>query len=422
MANGNHLAKLVEGVAAWNEWRQLNPDAVPDLADAVLEHYLLADIDLSNAILLRCRFVRCDLTNAIFTDARLREATFLGCHCRGADFVEAKAPTIRFSGTDLTEANFLLANLSGATLDGAELANSNLSHTNLSQGSLAHANLKNTKCEETQFNGADLEAADFTNADVFRADLTDANLWATTGLEMDNCRIVNARIWPYSNDKWSVLRRRYTGPRLAINLLFVVLFFLPLVLKGSALWGISELERLGLPHGVETAALPQAGNLRLMIDCQHAGEAKIALQSPSGQTQSQKQVSCRTLSVWKMLLGVGGPYWYFMPVLTIILMCYQCTLFWMTYQISLLRDAEERSGYSPVTSIERDGSAFGHFIPNFLAFVTPYINRLNSFFREPFYTELYRIHRLLLFGYWISIFALGLRAYEFLSANILLLS
>ena len=37
MANPEHLAKLEEGVEAWNKWREENPDIrEPDLREAIL--------------------------------------------------------------------------------------------------------------------------------------------------------------------------------------------------------------------------------------------------------------------------------------------------------------------------------------------------------------------------------------------------
>ena len=37
MANPEHLAKLKEGVEAWNRWREDKPRIVPDLGEAPLE-------------------------------------------------------------------------------------------------------------------------------------------------------------------------------------------------------------------------------------------------------------------------------------------------------------------------------------------------------------------------------------------------
>jgi len=36
MANQAHLQVLASGVAAWNQWRQDNPEVIPDLSGAAL--------------------------------------------------------------------------------------------------------------------------------------------------------------------------------------------------------------------------------------------------------------------------------------------------------------------------------------------------------------------------------------------------
>ena len=37
MAEKEHLARLKQGVEAWDRWREENPDLKPDLSDAKLE-------------------------------------------------------------------------------------------------------------------------------------------------------------------------------------------------------------------------------------------------------------------------------------------------------------------------------------------------------------------------------------------------
>jgi uncharacterized protein YjbI with pentapeptide repeats len=77
VADEEHLQIiLLQGVAAWNEWREKNPELFPDLSGA----------DLHEANL------------------------------RGANLTSAN-----LSGAKLSEANLYMANLSGADLEGAQL-------------------------------------------------------------------------------------------------------------------------------------------------------------------------------------------------------------------------------------------------------------------------------------------------------------
>ena len=47
MAEKEHLARLKQGVEAWDRWREENPDLKPDLSDAKLERANLGGADLS---------------------------------------------------------------------------------------------------------------------------------------------------------------------------------------------------------------------------------------------------------------------------------------------------------------------------------------------------------------------------------------
>src|SRR5262249_38832250 len=96
MANPEHLAKLKEGVEAWNEWRKLNTEVRPDFSEADLGGADLHSADLSHA-----KLIRADLSRANLSGADLR-----GGNLFGADL----------SGTDLSEANLCRASLRRANL------------------------------------------------------------------------------------------------------------------------------------------------------------------------------------------------------------------------------------------------------------------------------------------------------------------
>lgn len=49
MDEGEHLSKLREGVDAWNAWRVQNPDKVPFLKGADLQHADLREANLKGA-------------------------------------------------------------------------------------------------------------------------------------------------------------------------------------------------------------------------------------------------------------------------------------------------------------------------------------------------------------------------------------
>jgi hypothetical protein len=49
MANPEHLKLLQQGRASWNEWRENNPEAVPDLTEAELNETQLIRTDFRQA-------------------------------------------------------------------------------------------------------------------------------------------------------------------------------------------------------------------------------------------------------------------------------------------------------------------------------------------------------------------------------------
>jgi hypothetical protein len=100
MANKEQLARLKEGVEAWNRWRTKN--------------YAI-DIDLSGANLF---------------GINLRQAYLSGANLFGINLIV----------TDLSGAN-----LSGANLSGADLSEANLNGANLSEANLSRANALRTK-------------------------------------------------------------------------------------------------------------------------------------------------------------------------------------------------------------------------------------------------------------------------------------
>lgn len=147
MGNEEHLAKLKEGVEAWNQWRDENPDVRPALCEAVLVGANLRDANLSYADLSGA-----DVSGATLIGATLVRANLTGANLNRADLSEA----------DLTEANLLSAYLSGANLNEADLPAANLIQANLREANLSGANLWGVNMVE-----ANLEDANLTGAIIY---------------------------------------------------------------------------------------------------------------------------------------------------------------------------------------------------------------------------------------------------------------
>jgi hypothetical protein len=129
MPNNNHLAALLGGVKFWNEWRQNNPEVLPDLRFAEIP--------------------RMDLNGA-----NLRRVNLNGSNLNGVSLI----------GADLTQ----------ASLCGVNLVDANFSKAYLNRTNFSNSNLSNITCTSTAFSGTNLHRAILDNADFSDAYMTEA--------------------------------------------------------------------------------------------------------------------------------------------------------------------------------------------------------------------------------------------------------
>jgi hypothetical protein len=120
MANEEHLALLLQGVAAWNQWRKTHRDIRPDLAEADLRGANLVGANLRGANLVGVNLEEADLTNA-----DLRKVELIGANLTRADFLRANFIQTRLAGADFSEATIQLttfASVDLSTIRGLETA------------------------------------------------------------------------------------------------------------------------------------------------------------------------------------------------------------------------------------------------------------------------------------------------------------
>ncbi len=84
MDNKRHVARLKQGVEAWNQWRRENPDVCPDLSQANLTGAHLVEADLSDTNLFWA-----DLAHANLHKADLTRASLFGANLCGANLHKA---------------------------------------------------------------------------------------------------------------------------------------------------------------------------------------------------------------------------------------------------------------------------------------------------------------------------------------------
>jgi uncharacterized protein YjbI with pentapeptide repeats len=167
MANREHVAKLLEGVEAWNEWRKANPDwDTIDLYEADLVQTDLTGFNLTGAYL-----VGSDLRGARLCGARLIGASLCQAQLGGADFSRARLDRAIFTNAPLHRTN-----LCGADLTYADLGYTRLEDVNLRGARLRRAYLKESMMRRVDLRGANLRQTDLSEAFLSHADVSGANL------------------------------------------------------------------------------------------------------------------------------------------------------------------------------------------------------------------------------------------------------
>ena len=171
MAIDEHLAKLKEGVEAWNQWRGLNSAIDPNLSGAYLAGAHLGGAHLKEANLNWAKLSRADLTKADLTKANLNDA-----HLRFANLSRANLIEAELSRAILTDANLSEADLTKADLTKADLIEANLNWANLSEANLSEANLSGADLTRASLVGTNLDGADLTGCSVYGISVWNAKL------------------------------------------------------------------------------------------------------------------------------------------------------------------------------------------------------------------------------------------------------
>jgi uncharacterized protein YjbI with pentapeptide repeats len=163
MANDEHVELLKQGVAAWNAWRDENPDIRPDLQGANLSEANLNRANLMEADLSEANLTKADLSGAKLFGVDLFRANLSGADLSGADL----SGQANLLGADLSGANLQSAQLDSATLCGVDLLNADLRRANLFGADLQGADLRQANLRFTNLLDADLRNADLTGSLVF---------------------------------------------------------------------------------------------------------------------------------------------------------------------------------------------------------------------------------------------------------------
>lgn len=136
MTSDDYYALMDQGSAAWNQWRNENPEAYLDMSQLDLKDASLGGFDLSRAD---------------FSRGRLKGASLIGANLTGANFREA-----HLTHANLSEANLTMADLRRAQMPGSFLRNATLTWTDFSGADLRDADFDGARLGHTILGGSDL--------------------------------------------------------------------------------------------------------------------------------------------------------------------------------------------------------------------------------------------------------------------------
>jgi hypothetical protein len=177
MANEEHLTILKQGVGVWNEWRENNPQIIPDLSRAYLR-----EIDLREADFRGAKLIGVNLADAKLNRAELRGAMLSLAYLIGVNFSAANLSSADLSSADLSSADLSSANLNGANFREANLRVATLVEADLRGAVLVEADLREAELRGALLWGAILDEANLSRANFKEAHLNYADLVATQAL------------------------------------------------------------------------------------------------------------------------------------------------------------------------------------------------------------------------------------------------
>ncbi|HXQ74621.1 MAG TPA: pentapeptide repeat-containing protein [Pyrinomonadaceae bacterium] len=170
MANPAHLARIYEGVDAWNVWRATSGSR-PDLRHAPLGRSSLAGYNLAGADCREAIFENSDLSGCEFGGANLGFANLRGARVSGASFSD-----MSFFQADLTDVDFAGATIDTVNFQEAKLERAVFGNTHIRFCDFARANLLDANFSDSVLCHVDLENADIRRANFRKAKLTHVNL------------------------------------------------------------------------------------------------------------------------------------------------------------------------------------------------------------------------------------------------------
>ena len=199
MANQEHVAELLKGVASWNKWiageREKNLNFRADLEGIDLSEArfrpLYGEFDYPFWIIRTFKCCQPDLQGIDLRRVKLNKSSFAGANLCGSVFEESFCYKAHLDGAELSKAHLKRANMQRAHLEGARLEDAHLEEVMLRHAHLEEANLQGTHLERATLDHAHLERAILFSAYLKGATLLGAHL---EDADMRSADFSNARL------------------------------------------------------------------------------------------------------------------------------------------------------------------------------------------------------------------------------------
>ncbi|THB63470.1 MAG: hypothetical protein D6E12_16920 [Desulfovibrio sp.] len=188
----SHLDILLQGVEAFNAWREDNPEEIPDFTrveflptafkDTGLWSQELAMIDLRGINLREAKlpWVKMELVSLAEADlefAHLRSARIVGCNLRAAKMTGASLADSFLDDVYLRHAVLREAVFTSARLERCNLADCDLSMANLVHAALIDLDMRGVVLNKMVFTRGIMQACLLNGAEIKDADLREAELF-----------------------------------------------------------------------------------------------------------------------------------------------------------------------------------------------------------------------------------------------------
>lgn len=150
----------------------------------------LQGISLFEKVLRNANFSDCNLRNAYLPYSQLNEAIFCNADLTGSDLAGVQLYQADFTGANLSQANLLRANLRRANLSGADLSGAMLNCADLREANLTNANLTGATITGVEATGAIFDGATLSYCNFFRSTGVDLSQtqWDDTVTQADGYR------------------------------------------------------------------------------------------------------------------------------------------------------------------------------------------------------------------------------------------